>query len=112
MILHSSFDFAMEFLKDRDDAYSVCGFNWTIGSTLIGPCVWNRKWIEEDLKFNVVYHKFVWIYAEENNLCVFLPSNELNALTKDLYDSIIEEFKLQIKKYKEQTKLEKIKNDF
>ena len=93
------------------DDNSVCGFNWTIDGELIGPCIWNKKWLNE-IKCPIVYHQYIVVEAEENNLCLFFPIKELRNLTTDLYNSIMEDFKLQIKKLKHKLKLENINDDF
>lgn len=113
MITYVTFE-GLNVFKDNDysDEYSVCGLCWRVGGELIGPCIWNRHWLEQNAKFNVVYHQFVLIKSEDDNLCVFFPINELKALNKELYHSIIEEFKLQIKKFNEKMKIERIADDF
>jgi len=114
MITYVSFE-GMNIFKDRDyysDKYSVCGLCWRVGGELIGPCVWSRPWLENNAKFNVVYHQFVLIEAEEDNLCVFFPIEELRCMTQELYNEIIETFKLEIKKVQEKKRLEKLSNDF
>lgn len=113
MITYVTFE-GLNIFKDRDysDNYSVCGLCWRVGGELIGPCIWNRQWLEHNVKFNVVYHQFVLIKTEDDNLCVFFPISELKVLTEELYLSIIEEFKLQIKKFNTKMKMDRIANDF
>ena len=113
MITYVSFE-GLKIFKENNysDEYSVCGLCWRVGGELIGPCVWNKQWLEQNAKFNVVYHQFVLIETEDDNLCVFFPVSELRTLNEELYLSIIEEFKLQIKKFNEKMKMDRIADDF
>ena len=110
-------------LKDFKDFFNMApydvessyyGLCYIFGGERIGPCVWSKQYIKNCCS-NVEEINYKYLLIEDcdgKSLVVFLPMNEIIKLTDELYNEIINDFELEIKKVNERFKLEKINDDF
>ena len=105
-----------QFFKDapHDVLDSYFGICYTFGGELIGPCIWNKQYIADacSRKEELNYRYMLLEDCDGITLALFMPKDEILRLTEKLYNEIISDFKLEIKKVMERLKLEKINDDF
>lgn len=106
-----------EFFKNsplHDDDTSCFGFCYTLGGERIGPCIWNRQYIANCCtNVEELHYRYYLIEdCDGKSIVLFLPLVEIHKLTEELYNVIICDFELEVKKVMERLKLEKINDDF
>ena len=102
-----------KFFKDAtDDDNCGHGLSCRIDGEYIGPCFYGKPWLQKH-KINPLDNQFYLINdGDSYNVVLFLPLYILHNLTEEMYSEIIKKFDLNLKKAKEQLKLEDLQNDF
>jgi hypothetical protein len=78
----------------------------------IGPCFYGKGWLQNH-EIKPLHYQFYLINDGDcYDVVLFLPLYILHNLTEEMYSEIIKKFELNLKKAKEQLKLEKINDDF
>lgn len=101
------------FFKDNtdNDEYSY-SLNCRVNGEYIFPCFYGKPWLQEH-EINPQDNQFYLIDDGDGyNVVLFLPLYILHNLTEEMYSEIIKKFELNLKKAKEQLKLEDLQNDF
>ena len=105
-----------QFFKDapHDILDSYFGICYTFGGELIGPCIWNKQYIANCCTKVEEINYHYWLLEDDDGmtLTAFLPLQDILAMTEEIYEELLCNFKLEIKKVKEKLKLEKINDDF
>lgn len=97
---------------DEDEDEYANGLNCRVDGEYIGPCYYGKPWLQKH-KINTLDNQFYLINDGDGyNVVLFLPLYILHNLTEEMYSEIIKKFELNLKKAKEQLKLEDLKNDF
>ena len=116
MIKSDSFKQFKEFFKyaPHDDSYACFGLCYTLGRERIGPGIWNKQFIANCCTRveEIDYHYWLLEDADGLTLTAFLPLKDIFAMTEEIYKELLCNFELEIKKVKEQLKLEDLQNDF
>jgi hypothetical protein len=101
------------FFKDTtDDGEYGYGLCCRIDGEYIGPCVYGKPWLQKH-EINPLDNQFWLINACDcYDVVLFLPLYILHNLTEEMYSEIVKKFELNLKKAKEQLKLEDLQNDF
>jgi hypothetical protein len=97
---------------DEDEGEYANGLNCRVDGEYIGPCYYGKPWLQKH-EINPLDNQF-WLIndGDSYNVVLFLPLYILHNLTEEMYSEIIKKFELNLKKAKEQLKLENLKNDF
>lgn len=116
MIKSESFKEFKKFFKNapHDDSYACFGLCYSLGGIIIGPCIWNKQYIANCCTKVEEINYHYWLLEDDDGmtLTAFLPLQDILAMTEEIYEELLCNFKLEIKKVKEQLKLEKINDDF
>ena len=101
-----------KFFKNATETFCVSCLCCGLTNGCICPWLYDRKWLKsQDIK--PIYNRFFLIKEDGNYILVlFLQIEILNSLTEDVYSEIIKKFELNLKKAKEQLKIEDLQNDF
>lgn len=101
------------FFKDTtDESEYANGLSCRVDGEYIGPCFYGKPWLQKH-EINPLDNQFYLInYGDGYNVVLFLPLYILQNLTEEMYSEIIKKFDLNLKKAKEQLKLDDLKNDF
>ena len=96
---------------DEEGEYAI-GLNCRVDGEYIGPCFYGKPWLQKH-EINPLDNQF-WLIndGDSYNVVFFLPLYILHNLTEEMYSEIIKKFELNLKKAKEQLKLEKMNDDF
>ena len=96
---------------DEEGEYAI-GLNCRVDGEYIGPCFYGKPWLQKH-EINPLDNQF-WLIndGDSYNVVLFLPLYILHNLTEEMYNEIIKKFDLNLKKAKEQLKLEKMNDDF
>ena len=91
--------------EEDEDEYAT-GLNCRVDSEYIGPCFYGKDWLQKH-EINPLDNQFYLIDDGDGyNVVLFLPLYILHNLTEEMYSEIIKKFELNLKKAKEQLKLE------
>lgn len=102
-----------KFFKDTtdEDEYAT-GLSCRVEGEYIGPCFYGKPWFQKN-EIKALHYQFYLIDDGEGyNVVLFLPLYILHNLTEEMYSEIIKKFEFNLKKAKEQLKLEDLENDF
>lgn len=95
----------------EEDEYAT-GLNCRVDGEYIGPCFYCKDWLQKN-EIKALHYQFYLIDDGDGyNVVLFLPLYILHNLTEEMYSEIIKKFELNLKKAKEQLKLEDLQNDF
>ena len=100
------------FFKDALEGDYCYGLNCRVDGECIGPCFYGKSCLQNN-EINTQDNQF-WLINDGDgyNVVLFLPLYILHNLTEEMYSEIIKKFELNLKKAKEQLKLEDLENDF
>jgi len=101
------------FFKDTTDEGDYAnGLNCRVDGEYIGPCYYGKPWLQKH-EINPLDNQFYLINDGDGyDVVLFLPLYILHNLTEELYSEIVKKFEFNLKKAKEQLKLEDLQNDF
>ena len=100
------------FFKDALDGDYANGLNCRVDGEYIGPCYYGKPWLQKH-EINPLENQFYLINDGDGyDVVLFLPLYILHNLTEEMYSEIVKKFEFNLKKAKEQLKLEKINDDF
>ena len=95
----------------NEDEYAN-GLSCRVAGEYIGPCYYGKGWLQKH-EIKALHYQFYLINDGDGyNVVLFLPLYILHNLTEELYSEIVKKFELNLKKAKEQLKLEDLQNDF
>lgn len=102
-----------KFFKDTTDEDEYAnGLSCRVDGEYIGTCFYCKDWLQKH-EINPLDNQFYLIDDGDGyNVVLFLPLYILHNLTEEMYSEIIKKFELNLKKAKEQLKLEDLQNDF
>lgn len=96
---------------DEVDEYAN-GLSCRVNGEYIGPCFYGKPWLQKH-EINQLENQFYLINDGDGyDVVLFLPLYILKNLTEEIYSEIIKKFELNLKKAKEQLKIEDLQNDF
>ena len=100
------------FKSTTNEVEYAYGLNCRVDGECIGPCFYGKSWLQNN-EINTQDNQF-WLINDGDgyNVVLFLPLYILHNLTEEMYSEIIKKFELNLKKAKEQLKLEDLQNDF
>lgn len=97
---------------DEDEDEYATGLHCRVDGEYIGPCFYCKNWLQK-YEINPLDNQFYLVDDGDcYNVVLFLPLYILHNLTEEMYSEIIKKFELNLKKAKEQLKLEDLENDF
>lgn len=97
---------------DEDEDEYANGLNCRVDGEYIGPCYYGKPWLQKH-DVNPLDNQFYLINDGDGyDVVLFLPLYILHNLSEEMYSEIIKKFELNLKKAKEQLKLEDLQNDF
>lgn len=102
-----------KFFRDiTDEDEYANGLNCRVDGEYIGPCYYSKLWLKKH-DVNPLQFQFYLINDGDGyDVVLFLPLYILHNLTEEMYSEIIKKFELNLKKTKEQLKLDDLQNDF
>ena len=97
---------------DEDEDEYANGLSCRVDGEHIGPCFYGKGWLQKHEVKPLHYQFYLINDGDGYDVVLFLPLYILHNLTEEMYSEIIKKFELNLKKAKEQLKLDDLQNDF